>query len=151
MGLQQILFILLSVIVVGAAISISVVMFDNQAIQSERSLIVSEVQHFAVLAQGYFRTVTMTGGAGGNLNAGDEGKLARFINSKAVDDKIENNLGIFTVKIIDAEKANITILGESKNRPEIKVLIKVNLKNEAYGTGAGETEAINIDLYYKED
>lgn len=145
MGLQQILMILLSVIVIGAAISISVLMFDRQANSQHRQLIASELQHYAVAAQGFWRTIRMTGGGGGQLTDNDAPRIAKYIDSKANENEIRTNNGIYTVKVIDATKGNIEITGKSISYPDIKLKAKINLAGEPFSEGL---ESINIDIFW---
>ena len=63
MGTQQILMIVLSVIVVGAAIAVGIAMFDTQATNNARNAVSSQIAQFAVDAQGWYRTPRMMGGA----------------------------------------------------------------------------------------
>ena len=64
MGTQQILMIILSVIVVGAAIAVGIQMFDTQADNQTRNALVVESMQMGVQAQAFYRTPSMMGGAG---------------------------------------------------------------------------------------
>ena len=62
MGTQQILLIVLSVIIVGAAIAVGIQMFNNQAYSSNKSAIAADAQGFATQVIQYYKTPTSQGG-----------------------------------------------------------------------------------------
>jgi hypothetical protein len=67
MGTQQILMIVLSVIVVGAAVAVGIQMFDSQAVNSARSAIYSDFNNYAAQTLAYWRTPTTMGGGGNSI------------------------------------------------------------------------------------
>ena len=69
MGTQQILLIVLSVIIVGAAIAVGITMFNNQAYSANKSAIASDAQSFATQVVQYYKTPESQGGAGQKLDA----------------------------------------------------------------------------------
>ena len=87
MGTQQILMIVLSVIVVGAAVAVGIQMFDNQSRNQARAAITSDMLTMGINVQAYFRTPTLLGGGGGAFNATqDMARLMGFINNGNTDD-----------------------------------------------------------------
>lgn len=77
MGTQQILLIVLSVIIVGAAIAVGIQMFNNQAYSSNKSAIAAEAQTYATQIVQFYKTPVSQGGLGGKLViAGDDGRTA---------------------------------------------------------------------------
>jgi len=68
MGTQQILMIVLSVIVVGTAITIGIQMFDTQYQNQVKNAIVQDLQRMSVEAQAWYRTPYMAGGGGNWLD-----------------------------------------------------------------------------------
>lgn len=85
MGTQQILLIVLSVIIVGAAIAVGITMFTNQAVSSARQAVLMDMNNFAAQALQYYRTPTSLGGAGYSDFTGAD--LAKFIDVNAVTDE----------------------------------------------------------------
>jgi len=73
MGTQQILQIVLSVIVVGAAITIGIQMFDTQHQNMVKDAIVMDLQTMAAQAQAWYRTPRMAGGGGNWLDRDTDG------------------------------------------------------------------------------
>jgi len=68
MGTQQILMIILSVIVVGAAITVGIQMFDTQYQNQVKNAIVQDLQRMSIEAQAWYRTPQMSGGGGNYLD-----------------------------------------------------------------------------------
>jgi hypothetical protein len=64
MGTQQILVIVLSVIIVGIGVTLGIKMFENQAYNSNRLAMASEMQQFVKSGVEYWKTPVTMGGAG---------------------------------------------------------------------------------------
>lgn len=64
MGTQQILLIVLSVIIVGVAIAVGITMFRNQAYNSNKTTLASELQQYASQVVQWYKTPVSQGGAG---------------------------------------------------------------------------------------
>lgn len=67
MGTQQILLIVLSVIIVGAAIAVGIQMFNSQSYSANKSAIAADAQSYASQIVQYYKTPVSQGGAGGAL------------------------------------------------------------------------------------
>ncbi|MCF7859249.1 MAG: hypothetical protein K9N07_07990 [Candidatus Cloacimonetes bacterium] len=67
MGMQQILLILLSVIIVSISVIGAMGLFTLQAQRSNRSAIIQDMHQVATLAVAYFRTSSNMGGGDGNF------------------------------------------------------------------------------------
>lgn len=101
MGTQQILLIVLSVIIVGAAIAVGISMFNNQAYSANKSAVAAEAQSYATQVVQYYKTPESQGGAGRDDTAGADGKMAAskiaayigWGNAVALD----NDTGVFTI------------------------------------------------------
>jgi hypothetical protein len=80
MGTQQILLIVLSVIIVGAAIAVGIDMFNRQDFSSNRSAAASDVQIFLTQVLQYYKMPESLGGLGGDIdNAEDADAIASYI------------------------------------------------------------------------
>lgn len=64
MGTQQILLIVLSVVVVGIAVAVGITMFQNQAVNSARQSIMSDLNNFAAQAMAWYKMPQSMGGGG---------------------------------------------------------------------------------------
>jgi hypothetical protein len=64
MGQQQLLLIILSVIVVGVAIAIGIILFSANAIEQKRNEVINECTMLASEAQLYYRKPAALGGGG---------------------------------------------------------------------------------------
>ena len=78
MGTQQILMIVLSVIVVGAAVAVGIQMFDVQATNAQKTAIGADLQNFAGQVLAYMRTPASMGGGKG-LDEPDLEGLAKYM------------------------------------------------------------------------
>jgi len=67
MGTQQILLIVLSVIIVGVAVAVGITMFNAQAVNSNRSACIADMNNFSASALAFYKTPTSHGGAGNDL------------------------------------------------------------------------------------
>ena len=133
MGTQQILLIVLSVIIVGAAIAVGIQMFNSQSYSASKSAIAADAQSYASQIVQYYKTPESQGGAGGTLAIGDEAKIANFIGwgsttegETTTANTMDNDNGEF--KIIVTSATQVDVLGLSKedngtNKPAIKTTI----------------------------
>lgn len=79
MGTQQILLIVLSVIIVGIAVAVGITMFNAQAVNSNRSACISDMNNFASQAQAYYKTPVSHGGCGSVITNYDAADLIAWI------------------------------------------------------------------------
>ncbi len=146
MGTQQILLIVLSVIIVGAAIAVGIQMFNNQAYSSNRSAIAAEAQLYATQVVQFYKTPVSQGGLGAKLViAAEDGVDAR--DAAATKVLIQNYLGWgttahesesgkFTIEDIDATTVQIKGVGTAvRNEKSPQVLTTVTFPE---GTIAAE-------------
>jgi hypothetical protein len=85
MGTQQVLMITLSVIVVGAAIAVGIMMFDTQSTNQLKNALVMDVNNVAFQAKAWWRTPTMMGGGGyrKNLTNSSLYNIAKYVDKNA--------------------------------------------------------------------
>ena len=96
MGTQQILLIVLSVIIVGAAIAVGITMFNNQAYSANKSAVAAEAQSYATQVVQYYKTPESQGGAGRDIDNMTASKIAAYIGwGNAVT--LDNDTGVFTI------------------------------------------------------
>ena len=132
MGTQQILLIVLSVIIVGAAIAVGIQMFNAQAYSANKSAIAADAQSFASQIVQYYKTPTSQGGAGGKVKAGMEEAIGGFIGWGA--DETNNDNGEYLIAAVTADtETTVTIYGlgtEVKGgtdpvRPAVRTIVKL--------------------------
>lgn len=97
MGTQQILLIVLSVIIVGAAIAVGITMFTTQAVSSARQAVLMDMNNFAAQAMQYYRTPASLGGAGYSVFAAED--LAKFIDATATGTTVSTPNGSYTITV----------------------------------------------------
>jgi len=154
MGTQQILLIVLSVIIVGAAIAVGIQMFNSQSYSASKSAIAADAQSYASQIVQYYKTPISQGGAGGTLAIGDEEEIASFIGwgstteggTTTVNTTIKNDNGEFT--IIVTGDTQVVVLGLSKEdngktKPAIETTITLP-QGEIKGTPKDVDSATTI-------
>ena len=104
MGTQQILLIVLSVIIVGAAVAVGIQMFNSQGASSARSACIMDMNNFAAMAIAWYKTPLSLGGAGGTVSttATDPNgldALGNYLSSKydATTTSIKNDNGVYVI------------------------------------------------------
>lgn len=109
MGTQQILMIVLSVIIVGAAVAVGIQMFDTQATNSQRTAIAADIQNFGAQVLAFQRTPTLMGGGKGATDlAAAESNLAQYLGFTGTGKTLENVNAKYTLTVV----ANVaTIVG----------------------------------------
>jgi type II secretory pathway pseudopilin PulG len=71
MGQTQILFIVLSVIIVGIAVAVGITQFNQSAVESNRNALLLDCQNIIASAQQWYRKPASLGGGGGSFDALD--------------------------------------------------------------------------------
>ncbi|MDD2651377.1 MAG: hypothetical protein PHF36_09635 [Candidatus Cloacimonetes bacterium] len=100
MGTQQILMIVLSVIIVGAAVAVGIQMFDTQATNSQRTAIAADIQNFGAQVLAFSRTPTSMGGGKGATNlAAVEDNLAQYLGFTGTGNTLENVNAKYTLTV----------------------------------------------------
>ncbi|MDX9977578.1 MAG: hypothetical protein RBS16_06025 [Candidatus Cloacimonadales bacterium] len=108
MGTQQILMIVLSVIIVGAAVAVGIQMFDTQATNSQRTAIAADIQNFGAQVLAFSRTPTSMGGGKGATNLKEaEANLAQYLGFTGTGNTLENVNAVYTLSV-NANIATIT-------------------------------------------
>ncbi len=64
MGQQQLLLIILGVIIVGIAVAVGITMFQDNAVDQNRSAVIADLTTLAAKAQQYYAKPTTLGGGG---------------------------------------------------------------------------------------
>lgn len=107
MGTQQILMIVLSVIIVGAAVAVGIQMFDTQATNSQRTAIAADIQNFGAQVLAFNRTPTSMGGGKGAENlAAVKDNLSQYLGFG--DDKEHSNVNAKYTLTVATNVATIT-------------------------------------------
>jgi hypothetical protein len=132
MGTQQILLIVLSVIIVGAAIAVGITMFNNQSYSSNKAAIAADAQNFASQVVQYYKTPASQGGGDRSIPpTGTDGAktIASFIGwGDTATYKNDNGWYTLEVKTAGAD-GEVTITGNGREKnggkvPKIETTIK---------------------------
>jgi hypothetical protein len=144
MGMNAILNVILSFLVVGLAIVIGVYMFWVQADKQAEAAMVQDIQLMLAQAQAWYITPRMMGGAEGQLNVEeDTWRIIHYIDPDTGDltsGFIMNHNGRYDLAfdVNEDDKDILVITGTSKNITPIRVRGSINLGEGASG--------IKIDL-----
>ncbi len=104
MGSQQILLIVLTVVIVGIAIAVGITMFNNQAKNSARQAIISEMASFAGMTYTYLITPASMGGSSHAYVNWDADHIARYIGvgyDPSKPGQLETDNAIYIITIDD--------------------------------------------------
>jgi hypothetical protein len=120
--------IVLTIILVAAAISVGVVLFDTQAVNHVRYALANQIAQFGVEAQGWFRTPTMYGGGGEDIERITVIRVARHLNqNSSIDGLIDLPSGVYQIEVTSGSSI-ITITGTSERpRGIIEVVGRIDL------------------------
>ncbi len=121
MGTQQILMIVVSVIIVGAALFVGIQMFETTATNSQRQQIASDLQNFGAKILEYNKTPTSMGGGKGAAN--DIDALSYFMGFED-DHTFQNYNGVYT---IDSFSGGIVEISAVNAENTVSLLLEVDL------------------------
>lgn len=126
MGTQQILLIVLSVIIVGAAIAVGIQMFNSQAYSANKSAIAADAQSFGSQVVQYYKTPESQGGLGGDMYTGGNNTTGTLVTAAQVGSFIgwgnsattTNESGTYTITITNGTHpaGTIVITGVGKEK-----------------------------------
>jgi len=142
MGTQQILLIVLSSFVVGIAVIIGITMFHNQARNSNRQALVSDLKNFSANAIAFYKTPANVGGGGNGSPGFVEGNnpsttLISYLGfveegSGEISYKHTNDVGTYSITSQGAHTLTINGVGKEK-------------------VGAGNNIEVNLSIDMQED
>ena len=107
MGQQQLLIVILGTIIVGIAISVAVLMFNDQASATNRDEVVADLAHLSSLAQAYYRKPRILGGGGGSFT----GLTLRSLTSNPAHPRNLNGTYTMDPDPVGGTPSYVTIIG----------------------------------------
>lgn len=107
MGTSQIIMMILSVILVAIAVAFAITTFNNHAINSNRQLVLNELNFLASQAYRYWRTPENMGGASNNIDSSDQQNLEFFLRWSGNT----NSTASGTYTIIANDNGSVEIVG----------------------------------------
>ncbi len=110
MGVQQLLLIVLTVIIIGIAIASGIAMFNQSIIRSNRHAVINDLGVYASVANSYYKTPT---DMGGGARTWDVDALGMWLGTEynAGDNSISNDNGTF---VLSSNGDELTIIGYGK-------------------------------------
>lgn len=123
MGQQQLLLIVLSVIVVGIAVTMGIILFSSNAIEQKRNEIISECAMLASEAQLYYRRPSTMGGGEKSFNGWSI--PPQYTTTEA---------GSFTANVTSSDNVIITGTGNELATDGDSVKVEVSVSPNNYST-----------------
>lgn len=123
MGQQQLLLVILSVIVVGIAISIGIILFSTNAIEQKRNELINECALLASEAQLYYRKPKTIGGGG-----------KAFTGWTVPRQYITTEVGSFSAEVLSPEEVKITGTGNEVVTGSDSVKVELIVTPKLYQT-----------------
>jgi hypothetical protein len=143
MGTQQILMLVIGVIIVGLAITVGFVTFNNGSYNSNKSAIAVEMQELSTRLMQYWMLPTSMGGASqlaSNVSVASVGKSLGFLDMEGVY-KLSNDNGEYRVLSVNGSEVKIAALGNvSKKNKFPYAVLTVDLLTQEASTVLGEQE-----------
>ncbi len=116
MGTQQILLIVLSVIIVGVAVVVGIMMFNNQAYNANKQAVASELTTYGSLVVQWWKTPTSQGGAGQDATNMVQADIAAYIGFNGANYSLTNtDTGEFRLTAATAADSTVTLVGLGKD------------------------------------
>ena len=138
MGQQQLLLIVMSVILVGIAVTVGITMFQTQAEQSNIDALIADLYNLGYIAAQYRIRPGSMGGGNGSYNGFDE-----YFDQISADMK-NNTTGVYSCEeeYISEDGSYVSIRGISTRYEDIEKWILVSPKGEmvVYDPEEGESE-----------
>jgi len=126
MGQQQLLLIILGTIIVGVAISVAVLMFNDQASATNRDEVVTDLAQLGSMAQAYYRKPRILGGGGGSFS----GLTMRMLTSAPANPRNLNGTYTLDPDPVSGTPSYVTIRGvgtetgnDGVNRVKVVMLV----------------------------
>lgn len=135
MGTQQILMLVLVMIVVGIAVAIGITMFINQAYNSNKDALISELITYRPAVVRYWKVSRLLGGAGGDITNVTQERVANYIGFTDSLYSMSSENGEFRVTGVAGRIVTIKALGtETKGGKHPFVTATINIVTGATTT-----------------
>lgn len=151
MGTQQILLIVLSVIIVGIALTGGLSMFNQQSMNNNRSAIIADLNYIGANSLTFYRSPKSTGGGEhhwipfddeGSVDKSKANALGQWLNydsyeESASGDKFYSLNGVFWMNLESWTSDELIIIGSGTER---------GFEKTYNSAGHGETGCIEVEL-----
>ena len=135
MGTQQILLIVLSVIIVGVAVSVGINMFSMQAFNSNQQALAAELMNYSTLVLQYWKTPASMGGAGQVIGNVTVASVANYIGFSGANSSTTSDNGEFRVISLAGNVLTLKALGKEKKGTNFPLLTTtIDLTTNAINT-----------------
>jgi hypothetical protein len=132
MGTQQMLLITLGVIIVGVAVAVGISMFVNEAYNSNKQMLASEMVTYPPSVIRFWRANKILGGAGGDINLLTQAKVASYLGFTGANFSQKSENGEYRVLPINGRIVTLKAMGvETKGNKHPVVTVTINVVNSA--------------------
>lgn len=126
MGSHQMMLVVLVVVLIGVATALGIFLFRMHAVNTNRQLMINDMNFLGAEALRFWRTPENMGGCSGNLTSADQDKLEFFLHWSGNTNSTAS--GTYTIQAFDDGSLEIiglgTELGEDNVTP-VKAVMKV--------------------------
>ena len=126
MGTSQIMMMILSVVLVAVAVSFAIMVFNQNAVNSNRQLMLNELNFLASQTYRYWRTPESMGGASNRIDLSDQERLEFFLRWSGNTNSTAS--GTYTIEVLENGTVEITGTGteigkDNENPVQAKIII----------------------------
>ncbi len=138
MGTQQMLLIALVMIIVGISVAVGITLFQNQAYNTNRDALVSELITYRPAVVRYWKVSKLLGGAGGDITNVTQERVANYIGFTGANYSLVSDNGEFRVTSVVGRIVTIKGLGaETKGGKHPLVTATINIETGVIRTDIG--------------
>lgn len=134
MGTSQIMMMILSVVLVAIAVAFAIMVFNNNAVNSNRQLVLNELNFLASQAYRFWRTPVSMGGASNDIGVEDQERLEFFLRWSGNTNATAS--GTYTIQVNEDGSINITgtgtEIGKDRQNPVQAILTITPDSSEMY-------------------
>lgn len=133
MGQQQLLLIILGVVVVGIAVGVGIIMFQDNAVSQNRDAVAGDMMHLAAKARHYYGRPKSMGGGGHSF-------VGITMNALVNTSFANNANGIYSIKEGSVTSNSMTFIGVGKvvgNNDSTRVELTID------ATGSGSIKIVS--------
>ena len=120
MGTHQILLVILSVVLMGVAITLGIFIFQIHSVNSNRQLMINDMNFLGTEALRFWRTPVSLGGGAPDITEEDQEQLEFFLHWSGNTNSTAS--GTYTVQANDDGTVDITGVGTEVGRDNINLV-----------------------------
>ncbi|MCF7911183.1 MAG: hypothetical protein K9M99_01540 [Candidatus Cloacimonetes bacterium] len=131
MGTHQIMLVILSVVLVGVAVALGIFIFQNQSQNTNRQLLVNDLNFLGTEALRFWRTPPSMGGGAPDINSQDQEKLEFYLHWAGNTNQTAS--GTYTIQAYDDGRIIVvgtgTEVGNDNTNP-VRAILTVSTRTD---------------------